>query len=253
MLATPATGHSIKVADGDYGAAYVSADKHTFAAIPFRRATPRRPSFLSARRGELEIFVFTSNGARRIAQYSDLDVDAQSVAWSPDGTRLLVGGKASGDAGPVLYLIDGKSGRRERIAPAGLSFADPQVGKAAGLFQVGWIGSLPAAIAARPSSDTTPKQGSSGLDYGEHAGMRRDVYVFRGAKAENLSARSRGGVMEFLAPAGLNFAYAVADGAVFRLTPGRAPQAAVADGQPGILGFQREPRLPASAHCGFAP
>jgi len=243
MLATPATGASVKVADGDYGAVYVSADKHTFAAIRF--AEPRPDAlFPIGRRGELEIFVFTSNGARRIAQYPDLDVDAQSVAWSPDGTRLLAGGKASGDAGPVLYLIDGKSGRRERIAPAGLSFADPQVGKAAGLFQVGWIGSLPAAVAARPSSDATPKQGSSSLDYGEHAGMRRDVYVFHGAKAENLSARSRGGAVEFLAPAGLNFAYVVADAALFRLTPGRAPQQLSPTDSPAILGFQREPRYP---------
>lgn len=242
MIADLATGRAQRLAQGDYGAIYMSPDGRRFAAIRYAEALADAV-FPVGRRGVLEVFEIGSNGA--VHSYPKLDIDTQSIVWSPSGRSLLVGGKAAGDAQPVLFQIDPASGAIRRIAPAGLSFGDPEIGKASGLFQIGWIGETPAAIAARPDvgAEAAPLEHRS-LDYGEHRRMRRDLYVFAGERTTNLTAASKAGAAEFLAPAGKAVAYVIYDGALFRVAPDREPERLSQAGGFAIAGFAREPRYP---------
>jgi dipeptidyl aminopeptidase/acylaminoacyl peptidase len=242
MLADLRTGRARQIGEGDYGAVYVSPDHRRFAAIRFDEPLADAV-FPIGRRGELEIHGLGADGAPLIHRFPQLDVDAQSVEWSPSGDRLLIGAKTPGQPALALYLVDPGAGTLTRIAPPGLSFADPQVGKASGFFQIGWIGDRPAAIAATPAAVATTASGGS-TDYGEHAGMRRDLYVFDTGKALNLTAATHTGAAEFLAPADRPEAYVVADGAVLRVAPSRAAERLSPAGGPQLTGFAPERRYP---------
>jgi acetyl esterase/lipase len=244
MMANRRSGHASTLAHGDYGAVYVSPDRKRFAAVRFAEAMGEA-IFPIGRRGELEIFELQGDGAALKHRFPDMDVSAQAVAWSPGSERLLVGGQPrTGERRARLYVIDAESATVATIAPSGMTFADPEIGRASGVYPIGWIADRPAAIAARPSAGGDSPQGDRSLDYGEHAGTRRDLFVFDGARAINLTSSARGDVGEFLAPEGRDFAYVVHDGALARVSPLRPTEhLPKADAGP-IVGFALEPRYP---------
>jgi dipeptidyl aminopeptidase/acylaminoacyl peptidase len=82
------------------------------------------------------------------------------------------------------------------------------------------------------------------LDYGEHARMRRDLYVFDAGRALNLTAATRSGAAEFLAPAGRSNAYVVADGVLLRVGPAKAAERLSPARGPQLSGFAPERRYP---------
>jgi dipeptidyl aminopeptidase/acylaminoacyl peptidase len=243
MLSDLRTGRAVQIGEGDYGAVYVSPDRRRFAAIRFDQALADAV-FPIGRRGELEIHELGVDGAKRVHRFPDLDVDAQSVEWSPSGDRLLVGAKSPGQPGLALYLVDPAKGSLSRIAPRGLSFSDPEVGKASGFFQIGWIADRPAAIASTPAAPTASPAVGHALDYGEHAAMRRDLYVFDGQQVFNLTAATRTGAAEFLARGDHGDAYVVGDGAVLRVAPSRAAEQVSPVHGPQLTGFAPERRYP---------
>jgi dipeptidyl aminopeptidase/acylaminoacyl peptidase len=243
MLADLRTGRASPIGEGDYGAVYVAPGQRRFAAIRFDEPLPDAV-FPIGRRGELEVHELGPDGAKLVRKFPDLDVDAQSVEWDRTGNRLLVGAKTPGQPALALYLLDLRTGSLSRIAPPGLSFSDPQVGKASGFFQIGWIGDRPAAIAAIPAPAAAVATSEGVLDYGEHARMRRDLYAFDAGRALNLTGATRSGAGEFLAPADRSDAYVVADGGLFRVGPLRAAERVSPAGGPQLTGFAPERRYP---------
>jgi dipeptidyl aminopeptidase/acylaminoacyl peptidase len=224
MLADPPRARAVKIAEGEYAGVFVSPDGRQVAAV--RAAEEIADSFYyRGGRGELQIFELSADGARLAWVNSDLDVDSRSVSWSPDGRRLLVGGKPVGArvSAARLYDFDARNGRRREIAPPGLSFNNPDVG-AFGLLPTGWIGDRPVAIAARRDvgAERAPSAGTR-LDYGETQNVRFDLYALDAGGPRNLSEFAKTSVDGFLVPERAQFALVITDTAVWRLAPGRKP------------------------------
>jgi len=251
MLAAPRRGLSAKIADGDYVAIAVAPDDRYVAAVRLAEKIPEALG-LSSRRGELQLFRLDADGARVLHRYEDIDVGERgALSWSPSGRRLLVTAKPAkaGRAAAHLYEIDADSGKRKEISAAELSFIDPTAENLGGVLPIGWIGEQPAAVAARrdtaaKEAPRSPGKREARLEYGESESWRFDVYAFAGGRAENLTAFAKTSVNGFLAPGADARAWVVADGAVWKVTPGSKPQRLSALEGRTIVAFGNDRRYP---------
>ena len=250
MLADPRDGSATRIADGDFIAVSASPDGMHFAAVRAAELVPDS-YYVFGNRGELSIFARSGDGAKLLRRHADLDVSFARLAWSPRGDRLLAGGKpaSAGKADTQLYVIDANTGAAHGIDRQGLSLANAQMAHMGGVLPFGWLDGQPIAVAARPGAAAGPAARAPSavarLDYGETRDLRFDVYAFARGKARNLTAFARASVTALVAPPQATQAYAIADGALWRI--GARTQRVSIDGAPTIAGFGIERRYPEPA------
>lgn len=258
MLAS-ADGKAVELADGDYTMVSVAPDGARFAAI--RRAGPSKGATFDgeAKRGELQVYTLTPSGATREAAFPDHDVSPLSLAWSADGSQLLVAGTSSASAERVrLFRYRAASPALETVATADLVLQDPSVVNMLEILPRGWLGSTPLTIGATAAdgagpagpagTGAAPDAGGGqgvGLDYGEYARLRFDLWAVTPAGPRNLTAFARAGARDLAVPEGERAAFVVADGALWRVAPETEPERVTPADGPMVLGFAPPPGLPA--------
>ncbi|MEJ0028352.1 MAG: prolyl oligopeptidase family serine peptidase [Rhizomicrobium sp.] len=255
MLADPHGGAAQTVARGNFSAIAASSDGRHIAAIG---AAEELPDAIAGRglRSELRIFAIDGKGAHLVRRYPGIDLpQAGSLAWSPSGGKLIFIGRPLRDAQsrPIDYGRDLHGGLRlyetdaAGAPPRPLTDADQSMAdwNAKGVLPIGWLGERPIAAVAHSAADAAPSSSpvlQSHLEYGQARGTRIDVFAFDGRSRENLTSFAKSAVDQFLAPKRGQFAFVVADGALWRVQPGQGPQRISPGGAPPILGFGTESR-----------
>ena len=249
MLADPQHGTSVKLATGNYYAVSVAPDHRHVAAV---RGAEREPDSLNfhGRRGELQVFQLRDSAEQAflVHTYTQLDVSTNSasgssLSWSPSGARfLVVGAKPNDKAGASLYVVNASTGDLSEIASPGLSFVNPSASDWGMTLPTGWIGEHPVAIATSKTASATqapPEAGKPGahLEYGETQNKRFDLYIFRNDSPLKLTGFAKASVDEFLVPSAQAYAMVVADGALWRVTPGQDSKRLSLPDAPRIVGF----------------
>ena len=256
MLADPHRGTSLKLSTGNYYSVSIAPSQRYIAAV---RGAEREPDSLNfhGRRGELQLFTLnrSMNGARLLHKYGELDVSANSaagnsLAWSPSGTRLLaVAAKSDDKTGAKLYVFDAGTGDTRKIASPGLSFVNPNASDWGMTLPTGWVGEQPAAIATSAAKFGAPvprDPGKAGahLEYGETQNKRFDLYVFGSDAPQNLTGYAKASIDAYLVPPGAGYAMVTADGALWKVAPGRDPKRLSPTNAPRIVGFGVDRRYP---------
>lgn len=249
MLVDPHRDTSVKLATGNYYAVSVAPDQRRVAAV---RGAEREPDSLNfhGRRGELQLFALndSAENARLLRKYGGLAVSANSVSGSslprpPSGAHLLlVGVEPGGEAGAELYVVDADTGDMRKMVSPGLSFVNPSASDWGMTLPTGWIGEQPAAIATSGTEAVTqisPDSGKLGsrLEYGETRNKRFDLYTFGSGSRQNLTGHAKASFDQFLVPPGAGYAMVVADGALWKVTPGQEPRQLSPANAPRMLGF----------------
>jgi len=258
MLADPHRGTSLKLATGNYYAVSVASDHRHVAAV---QGAEREPDSLNfhGRRGELQVFQL-GDSAEQVSlahTYNQLDISTNSasgssLSWSPSGARLLVvGAKPNDKAGAGLYVVNANSGDLSEIASPGLSFVNPSASDWGMTLPTGWIGEQPVAIATSKAASANQAPADSGkpgahLEYGETQNKRFDLYIFRNDSPLKLTGFANASVDEFLVPPAQTYAMVVADGALWKVTPGQDPIRLSLPDAPRIVGFGVDRRYPES-------
>jgi dipeptidyl aminopeptidase/acylaminoacyl peptidase len=239
MLADPRKGLYCALAKGDFDEVRASRDGRYVAVMRF--AEDRSDALNEfGRRGEVDVYDIGSCNQKLV--YSNPDVDlspSESLAWSPSGDALLFAGRPIRDAQnrPVSYGRDLHAGIRlyewdggaksRRLSSDDLFHGSPDINQE-GVLPIGWMGGHPVAIAAHhvaaADSASASTQSSMTLEYGMMRDTRLDLYVFNDAGNENLTGFAKASVNRFLVPEGADFAFVVADGALWKVAPGKSPQ-----------------------------
>lgn len=256
MLADPHRGTSVKLATGNYYAVSVAPDHRHVAAI---RGAEREPNSLNfhGRRGELQMFQLGDSTEQTsfAHTYNQLDASTNSasgssLSWSPSGARLLiVGTKPNDKVGAGLYVVNANSGDLSEIASPGLSFLNPSASDWGMTLPTGWIGEQPVAIATSKAASATQAPADSGkprahLEYGETQNKRFDLYAFGNDAPLKLTGFAKGSVDGFLVPPTQAYAMVVADGALWKVSPGHDPKRLSSPDAPRILDFGVDRRYP---------
>lgn len=224
VLADPRTGAATVVAHGDFNLQILaSPDARRFAVVRMAEQIAAPLDRMAGRRGEAQVYELTPSGARLLAALPGFDAGRGALAWSPDGRRLLVGGRAPGAAAASLLVLDPETGRREPLAaPRGASLLSDDTFSALSIFQIGWVGGRPAALAqtaeaAAPSADAR-------MQYGPERPRAVRLFSFGpDGTANDLTGFAQQSVRYFAdGPAG--DALLVANGALWRVGPAHAPR-----------------------------
>lgn len=250
MLGNPRTGASQKIGDGDFLSVVFSPSGRHLAAVAFREASQDALSWLG-KRGELQIFTVGADGAKLAHRIGGIDIaSVEKASWSPTGKSLLVVGRPHGAKAKEtrLYVIDAASGKARALASPGISFDKPSPD--IGFFTIAWLGETPVGIGAHEAegADGLALSGMTGgatYEYGQGRNLRADLFVFGGAKPENLTAFAKGQVRDFVVADGALLT--VADGALWKLAPGKAAERLTAEGAPPVATFSVDVRNPPPA------
>ncbi|MFZ5685694.1 MAG: prolyl oligopeptidase family serine peptidase [Pseudomonadota bacterium] len=240
-LADPATGraelaargrfHSVTPAPGGAWVAVVREGTLDAGALGVRSARP----------GVVEVHAVTAEGLRRVQAAHGFDADYAGLAWSPDAARLLATGRPADGARPALLLVQPAGGAEVLRLPPGLELARNRPGAYSQLLPAGWIGADPTVLAGRTGDRAQPA--ASGAQYAPPAAVR--LYVLRRGRALPLTGFARQSVTAFASVPGA--ALVVADGALWRVAPGRRPQRVSA------AGLEVAGLAPARPAMGLAP
>jgi dipeptidyl aminopeptidase/acylaminoacyl peptidase len=264
MLADPRSGAVQKLAAGNFYSIAVAPDARHIAVV---RGAERLPNSLNihGRRGELQLFELTSGGGGRVLhRYGGIDISANaaagsslswaagsSLSWSPSGSRLLAVGApiSESPSRTCLYEVDVISGKLRQIADAQLSFVNPSAGDWGTTLQVGWLGERPIAVAAHAvesaeQASRIPEKTETRLEYGETHNLRFDVYAASAGRLQNLTEFSTASVNQFLVPQGADYAMVIADGALWKVVPGKTPMRLSPQHLPAIVDFGTDRRYP---------
>jgi dipeptidyl aminopeptidase/acylaminoacyl peptidase len=220
----PRTGAAVMVAQGDFNVVVTpSPDGRRFAAI--RQAEPLVGSLdrMTGRRGEAQVYEMTPTGARLVQAAPGFDAGKASLAWSADGRRLLVGGRAPGAAAASLLVLDLEQGSiRSLPAPPRASLVSSDTISSLSLWPLGWVGDRPAVLAETEA--VAPPPADQRMDYGKARGRAMHLFAYGpSGAAEDLTAFARQSVDRF-APGPAGDAILVADGVLWSAAPGRAPR-----------------------------
>lgn len=239
MLFDPRTGTSKAIAQGDFIDVEAAKDDRHIAAISLGEDLASATS-RNAKRSAVHIFELDGSTARLL--YSDPDIDAApygGMSWSPSGQKLIFEGRPVRDAqghpidygrdmtaGIVLYEYNVHEGKLHLLSGAGVSQGNPDINDS-NVLPIGWMGERPMAIGAHKVEGAVSALNNmpgirSQLDYGSMRDVRFDVFVYNGAQIENLTAFSKASVQQFVA--GPDFAYVIADGALWKIAPGKSAQ-----------------------------
>lgn len=246
-LADPRTGAAQTIAEGDYSSLSVSPDGRTIGALASRESI-NDALWWTGRRGELQLFALTAQGAKLAHSVRDLDVAPfDKTAWSPSGKSLLVIARGAKPKETNLFVVDVASGKRRALATPGLAFEKPSPDS--GFYASAWVGDavITAAAHEKEGSDVpmTGMSGTTSYEYGQSRNMRADVFVLGGAKPENLTAFAKNSVQHFVVTQS-GALLVVADGALWKVAAGKAPERLTADGTT-IAGFGVDIRNPPPA------
>lgn len=250
MLGDPKTGAATKIGDGDFASISVSPDGRYIAAVASREAL-NDALYWTGRRGELQIYSLSADGAKLLRRIADLDIAPLAhTAWSPSGKSLLVVGRKPGSkvGDSRLYAVDVASGKRRELSPQGLSFEKPST--EGGYYTTAWIGEIAVASAAyHVEGSDIPMTGLSSTttyEYGHGRNKRADVFFFNAAKPQNLTAFAKASVKDFVVTQD-KAVLVIADGALWKLTPGKPQTRLTAEGAPPMIGFGVDMRNPPPA------
>jgi acetyl esterase/lipase len=239
ILADPATGTTTEVARGDFVLLRASPDGRRLAAIRLGENVTDALSH-TGRRGILEMFERSGQTAVARWSFDGIDVDDGEIAWSADSRQLIVGGRVLGEAeAPVrLYAIDARNGRPRSLPPPAARTAANVAGMGVEmLLPFGWIGGRPAAILAGGGEAQSGPSVGTQYEYGAPGATRSDLFAWAGDRLENLTGFARTPVNQFLTPRCAEFALVVADGALWRVAPGRERERLSPEGGPIVVAF----------------
>jgi dipeptidyl aminopeptidase/acylaminoacyl peptidase len=248
VLVDPRSGSVRQIVEGDYSSVSFSPNGRHIGAVGGREATQDALSW-NGRRGELQIFSLTADGAKLAHAQSDIDIGAfDRTAWSPSGKSLLVIGRPRGAKGKEtrLYVVDVVSGKRRALSSPGLSFEKSAL--EGGLHTTAWLGErIVVAAAAHEMKGADVKMtgmaGSTSFEYGQGRNTRADVFALGGTSPENLTAFAKSPVKDFVATQGGSL-LVVADGALWKIAPGMAQVRLTTEGAVPIVGFATDTRNP---------
>lgn len=219
VAANTRTGLMRHVADGRYVSLVASPDGRSFAAIREGATAAGALNVLSGRLGELQLFRVEAGAVRRVLSVPDFDTAYLGMKWSPDGRKLLFGGK--GPEGVLaLRVADIEGGTVQGVpVPDGVSLANASAGAREPLLPLGWIGGAPAFVGETAMARARAAEARS--DYGQNRVASRGLYRIAGV-AEALTAFSKTSVEGFASTLDGD-ALVVADATLWRLTPGGQP------------------------------
>ena len=264
MLFDPRTRTSKVIAHGDFMDIATAKDNRHIAAIS-QDEDLASASSRNGRRSAIQIFELDGGSAHLL--YSDPDIDAapqNAMSWSPSGQKLIFEGRPVRDAqghaidygrdlmaGMVLYEYDVNDGKLRLLSGAGVSQGNPDINDS-NVLPIGWMGERPVAIGAHTVEGAVSALSNmpgvrTQLDYGGMRNTRFDLYVYDSAQAENLTTFAKASVQQFVP--GQDFAYVVADGALWKVAPGKQAERVSPADAPPIAAFAvdvRNPTPPAS-------
>ena len=258
MLFDPRTRTTKTIARGDFIDVAAAKDNRHIAAVSLGEDLASSNS-RNTKRGVVQILELNGDSARIL--YSDPDIDAalSAMSWSPSGRKLIFEGRPIRDAqghpidygrdlaaGMLLYEYDVAEGKLHVLSSAGVSQGNPDINDT-NVLPIGWMGEHPIAVGAHKaegavSSLTNMPGVRMQLDYGAARDTRFDVFVYGDAQPENLTAFAKSSVQQFVA--GPDFAYVIADGALWKVAPGKQPARISPADAPQIVGFAVDRRNP---------
>ena len=271
MLVDPRSGSHRVLGKGDFLELLASKDGRHVAAV---RLSEERSDAINQTGKRGALVVFDASGKSLQPVYSSDDVDLSpfdSLSWSPAGNALLFVGRPMHDAqnrlvsygrdmhaGMRLYEWSVGDSKPRLLSGDDLFEGNPDINQQS-VLPIGWMGGHPVAIAAHhvAGADSAPAstQSAAMLEYGTMRDTRFDLYVFNDTGNENLTGFTKASVNRFLAPEGADFAFVVADGALWKLAPGKAPQRLTPAGTPVLdfgtdRGYPSPPTSAAYYHAG---
>ena len=242
MVARPATGEVMKLADGDFLTPTVSPDGKRVAVICMPPSMRSRlvsglSSGLNMIAGELCVYRIAGNRAELEARTDGFVVLPRRLKWSPDSKSLLVSARRETsdlyDVGLWRYATSSRA-LQLLASPPEAGYRDTS-GASFGvdILQYGWIAGEPAVVSATASSRAAAPASGREFDYGERRGQRYDIWSLSGAKTANLTRVFRSSVVDFVAT-GDGAALIVADGRLWELTASAPPKALTKEHAPHV-------------------
>lgn len=224
VVADPATGGADTVTEGDVSSLTPSPDGRWLAAIASGARDPSALSRKSGRNGDLLLLRTDGASLVRVPAPADIDADYAGLAWSPDGSRLLVAGRDRGSDRRGLFVVTPGGVTAARLSVPARIRLDRGANGSTGTFrQIGWIGERVAFIGAEARDGERPGASASDgrAEYGEGQGFGFGLYVADGSGVRPLTGFARQSVTRFAADAD-GHALVVADGVLWRIAPGGA-------------------------------